>query len=159
MKPIDKIKPLFTDFLFQTLVFYLAIISPLGVLPYYIEGVDANTHSIVWDTFCDLSRFSSLADLLETIWSFFTWMPLNTLKLSAPLSIANICIFKIRPYKSGDDLLYYLGSKLFFMPIAGLLFVPYVLIAAGGNYHAVLYAAFPAVLTSISYFLFVAYKK
>jgi hypothetical protein len=156
MKFIDKVKPFFTDFLFQSTVFYIAMISPIGVLPYYIAG-SAGTNSILWHELYYLNKYFSLSRLLETFGGIFLWMPLYSIVLSAPLSIANIYILRVNTYKLGDD--DYFAMKLLFMLIAGSLLVPYIFVVAQGNYHEVLYSAFPAILTSILYLLFVVYKQ
>lgn len=154
MKIIDKIKPFYIDFLIQSTVFYIAIISPIGVMPYYMAG-SAGTNSILWDKFLYLWKYFSISKLLETLLSLFIWLPLYSILLSAPLCIANIYILKINLYKLGDD--DYLATKLLFMIIAGVLLVPYLLII--GDYHTMLYASFPTILTSIMYLLFIVYKE
>lgn len=156
MTLIEKIKPFYKDFLLQTTVFYIAIISSIGVLPYYIAG-SAGTNSILWDELFYLKKYFSISRLFEALWGIFLWMPLYSVLLSTPLSAANIYILKVNTYKIGDS--DYLATKLLFMLIAGIILVPYLLLIAQGNYHVVLYAAFPAILTSIIYLLFVIYRQ
>ena len=156
MKLINKIKPFYKDFLTQSTIFYIALISPIGVIPYYIAG-SAGTNSLLWDELFYLRKYFSASYLLETLMTLLVYAPIHGIILSAPLSIANIYILRVNTYKLGDD--DYFATKILFMLIAGVLLVPYIFIIAQGNYHEVLYSAFPAMLTSISYLLLVIYRQ
>ncbi len=155
MKLINKVKLFYTDFLFQSTVFYIAFISSIGVLPYYMAG-SGGTNSLLWDELYYLKQYFSISYLLKTLLNIFVRMPLFSILYSAPLSIANIYILKINTYKFDEQ---YLPAKLLFMLIAGFLLVPYLLIVAQGNYHVVLYSAFPSILTSTLYLLLIVYKQ
>ncbi len=154
MEFINKVKSYYSDFFLQSAVFYVFIISPIGVLPYYIAG-SAGTNSLLWQEFYYLHKYFSASRLFETMVNLLLWMPLYSMLLSAPLIITNIYILNIKLYKSKDD--NYLTNKLLFMIIVLVLLAPYLLII--GDYHTVLYCSFPAILTTILYLLFMIYKE
>ena len=154
MNITNMVKAYCSDFFMQSAVFYITIISPIGVLPYYIAG-NAGTSSLLWDEFYYLNKYFSFSRLLETFWRVLISMPLYSMLLSAPLSIANIYTLNIYIYKIRDG--GYLLTKILFLTIAVVLFVPYWLII--GDYHTVLYSSFPAILTCIFYLLFNMYKE
>ena len=104
-----------------------------------------------------LKKYFSVSYLLDTLISLLIYTPIYSIKLSAPLSIANIYILRVNTYKLGED--DYFATKILFMLIAGMLLVPYIFIIAQGNYHEVLYSAFPAMLTSTLYLLLVLNRE
>ncbi|MEI6312803.1 MAG: hypothetical protein WCP57_11135 [Bacteroidota bacterium] len=156
MQVINKYKPYLSDYFLQSLLFYIFIISPIGVLPYYIIGSDG-TNSLLWTEIHNLMNYFSTTKLLKTIFNLLVWLPFYSILLSTPLTIANVYILKINTYTFGEN--EYFTTKILFMFIVLILLVPYLLLVSLGNYHTAIYAAFPAILTSILYLLFVIYKQ
>jgi len=156
MKIKANIKLYYKDFLIQSVVFYVTSISSIAVLPYYIAG-SAGTNSILWSELYYLNKYFSASRLFETILNLFFLMPVYSLVLSAPLSFANIYILRINKYKIDDD--DYFATKLLFMLCTGFLLMVYIFVIALGNYHQVLYALFPTLLTSLTYLMLIIYRQ
>ena len=148
MNLLKRVLLYYKDFIFQSIVFYILYISPLGSVGWKIGVFD---ESLIERFFLDIGK-EPLQSLLHLIY----YLPCSIL-YSFPVSISNIYLWHFNKFRMGES--DYLPLKILFMIAVSGLYIAYSVKAFGHFGMLTLIFLFPIALTTLFYLVWLFWRE
>jgi hypothetical protein len=148
MKLLKRVLSYYKDFIFQSVVFYMLMISPLGSIGWKIGIFET---SIIEHLFRDFLE-EPMQLPIRIIWGLSV-SPIY----SFPISISNIYLWHFNKFRIGED--DYLPLKILFMFSVSGLYIAYSAKAFGHFGSLTLIYLFPIALTTLLYIFWLLWRE